>query len=259
MYASCLLLPERKRSKKNFKAHLLWRYSIIFAAGQRYCAFNQGTFCRAFRLIKETGAYYGVPVNEKGAENMKKLIAAALAVVCLLAAGCGAKEKGLTPLEELAEYTLEQAKADGCVVHENLDISSGQEVWDAFAAEAAAGRSANVRLCSYYTLDPERYTPEYYEREKDNYPKMYVQDLSFDGEKYTLRWVEEGQEYAREYEYLLRYEGEAESKTAEYSSYVRYVLTHDEAVTWDEITWGLLSSQSGAIIDAYDVYTDLIY
>lgn len=190
---------------------------------------------------------------------MKKLIVIAIAFACMMTVGCGAKENGMTPLEELTDYTLEQAKADGCVVHENGDISSGWESWEAFAAGAAAGRSAEVRLCSYYTLDPERYSPEYCEREKDNYPHMFIQDLSFDGEKYTLRWFEDGQEYVREYEYLLRYEGEAESKTALYSSYVRYVLTHDEAVTWDDITRGLLSSQSGAVIDAYDVCTDLIY
>lgn len=191
---------------------------------------------------------------------MKRFTVIAMVFTCLLYAGCGAKERGLTPLDEFpADYTPEQAKADGCVVEENGDVSSGQEIWETFTADVRAGKSSSVRLCRYYTLDPERCSPEYYEREKDNYPHMHIQDLSFDGEAYTLRWIEEGREYVRNYEYLLRYEGEAESRTALYSSYVRYVLTHDEAVTWSEITRGLESSQSGAVIDAYDVYTDLIY
>ena len=63
----------------------------------------------------------------------------------------------------------------------------------------------------------------------------------------------------REYEYMLRYEDEAESETALYSSYVRYVLTHDETVTWEDIFRGMVSSQLGDWIDASTVYMDLIY
>jgi len=191
---------------------------------------------------------------------MKKFTVITLVLACLLTAGCGSKEHNVTPLNELPEdYTLEQAKADGCVVHEDGDVSAGQEVWEEFVRAADAGKSASVRLCSYYTLDPERCTPEYYEAEKDNYPRMFLEDLSFDGQTYTLRWFEDGEEYVRNYEYLLRYEDEAESKTALYSSYVRYVLTHDATVTWSRICYGLVSSQFGDFIDASNVYTDLIY
>ena len=191
---------------------------------------------------------------------MKKLTIAVLAVVCLLTVGCGAKEQAVTPLKELPpDYTLEQAKADGCVVHEDGDVSSGQEVWEAFVSDAAAGKITAVRLYDCYTLDPERCTPEYYEAEKNNYPHMFIQDLSFDGGTYTLRWFENGEEYVRTYEHMLRFEDEAESGTALYSSYIRYVLTHDEAVTWNDIVYGWASSQFGDGIDASNVYTDLIY
>ncbi len=191
---------------------------------------------------------------------MKKFTVIVLMLVCLLCAGCGVKEKTLTPLEALPEdYSLEQAKADGCVVHEDGDVSAGQEAWEEFVSDAAAGKSAGVRLYDYYTLDPESCSPEYYEAEKDNYPHIFVRDLSFDGEKYSLRWLEDGREYVREYEYMLRYEDEAESETALYSSYVRYVLTHDETVTWEDIFRGMVSSQLGDWIDASTVYMDLIY
>lgn len=191
---------------------------------------------------------------------MKRIAAVILIFACLLCGGCGAKKQETTPLEELpAEYSLEQAEADGCVVHEDGDISAGQELWEAFVSDTAAGKSAGVRLYDYYTLDPERCTPEYYEQEKDNYPHVFVSDLSFDGEKFSLRWIEDGQEYVREYEYMLRYEDEAESETALYLSCVRYVLTHDEAVTWQDIFHGMVSSRFGDWIDASTVYTDLIY
>lgn len=190
---------------------------------------------------------------------MKKITLTALVLACLLCAGCGAKEHGRVPREELSAYSLEQAKADGCVVHEDGDVSAGQEIWEAFVSDCAEGKSAGVRLYSYYTLDPERCTPEYYEAEKDNYPMAFVQDLSFDGEKYAIRWFEDGQEYVRSYEYLLRFEDDAESKTALYSSYVRYLLAHDESVTWEKYFYGLVSSLMGDGVDAYNVYTDLIY
>ncbi len=190
---------------------------------------------------------------------MKKITIFALILAYLLCSGCGAEEHGRVPLEEMSEYTLEQAKDGGCVVFEDGDVSAGQEIWEAFVSDCAEGKSAGVRLYSYYTLDPERCTPEYYEAEKDNYPWAFIQDLSFDGEKYAIRWLEDGQEYVREYEYLLRCEGEAESKTALYSSYVHYLLAHDESVTWEQYFYGLASSQFGAGVDAFDVYTDLIY
>ena len=136
---------------------------------------------------------------------MKKVAAIALTFACLLCAGCGAMEKSMTPLAELpSDYSLEQAKADGCVVHEDGDVSAGQEVWEEFVSAAAAGKSAAVRLYDYYTLDPESCAPEYYEAEKYNYPLVFVNDLSFDGEKYTLRVLEDGREYVREYEHMLR-------------------------------------------------------
>lgn len=191
---------------------------------------------------------------------MRRFSVIALAFACLLCTGCGTKEQGRVPLGELpTDYSLEQAKADGCVVHEDSDVSAGQEIWEAFVSACAKGRSGSVRLYSYYTLDPERCTPEYYEAEKDNYPWAFIRDLSFDGEKYTIRWFGDGQEYVREYEYLLRCEGGAESKTALYSSYVRYLLAHDESVTWEEYFHGMVSSRFGDAIDADNVYTDLIY
>lgn len=193
-----------------------------------------------------------------------KQIVAGLAVLLMLA-GCGKPEDAslslvYTPLEDLPkDYSLQNAKADGCVVMENGDISSGQEIWDNFVQTTADGSPAAVRTVTYYTLrDPSRYGEEYYESIKDEYPKMFVHDLSFDGEQYTLRWFEETEEIVRTYPCLLRFEGDA-IPSAAYNSYVRYVLVHDESVTWADIEHGMYSSQMGDYIDHFTVYCDYIH
>jgi hypothetical protein len=121
-----------------------------------------------------------------------------------------------------------------------------------------AGQKISIRLADYYELgDPSRYAADYYESVKDEYPKLFLADLTYDGEKYTVRSIEDGKEYVRTYQYLMRYEGEPESKTASYDSYLRYVLTNDNTVTWEDLLWGLASSRFGDYIPHYSVYTNL--
>ena len=166
-----------------------------------------------------------------------------------------------TPLEELPDdYSLEQAKEDGCVTHEDGNVTQGKEIFEAFFRRTASGKAAQVRLADYYTLgDPSGYDPEYYESVKDDYPCLYIQDLSFDGEKYTIRWYEDGEEIIRNYSCLMKYEGPAESRDAIYQSYIRYVLTNDDSVTWQELIYGLTSSQLGDYMDHKSVCTEYIY
>jgi len=57
----------------------------------------------------------------------------------------------------------------------------------------------------------------------------------------------------------MRYEGEAETKDATYTSYVRYVLVNDDKVTWDDIFHGMLSSRLGDYIPHKQIYKDLVY
>lgn len=205
------------------------------------------------------------------ARNPRQLAAAAavaavlagLVSACTFTGACSTPApSGLLPLQELPDdYSLEQARADGCVVYENGDITSGQELWDAFLDAAVQKRQpASIRLGFYYTLDdPSHYDPDYYEEIKDRYPVLYMQDLTYDGKVYTIRHFEDGEEIVRTYQYLMRYEGAAESPHASFQSYVRYVLTNDNAVTWQDLMRGMFSSQFGAYIDFKEVYSDLIY
>ena len=107
--------------------------------------------------------------------------------------------------------------------------------------------------------DPSGYAPAYYESVKDDYPCLHVHDLSFDGEQYTIRWYEDGEKMIGNYSCLMKYEGPAESTDAAYQSYTRYVLTNDDAVTWQELAWGMVSSQLGDYIDYMSVCTDFVY
>ena len=186
---------------------------------------------------------------------------AALTCVFLLA-GCGRQQPApLPPLEELpADYSLEQAREDGCVVHEDGDIASGQEAWEDFLKASSAGKAAAVRLVSYYTLDdPSRYVPDYYESIKDDYPLLYVSDLTFDGKVYTVSSLEDGERLERTFSCLKYFEAEAETPGAVYDSYIRYVLVNDDAVTWEQLMHGVHSSRFGDYIPFCSVYTDYIY
>ena len=132
--------------------------------------------------------------------------------------------------------------------------SFGQEIWQTFVETAEKGQKASVQVAHYYTLDEEGSSREYYQSVKEDYPILYRFHLEFDGETYTLRWIEEETEYVRTYRYLMHYRGDG-SDAEEREFEERYVLTNDNTVTWEDIVNGMLSSQSGDAIDHYSVYT----
>lgn len=163
-------------------------------------------------------------------------------------------------LEDINEdYSLEEAKADQCVVHENGDITSGQEVWEVFLEACAAKEACKVRLGTYYTLgDPSHYSKEHYEEIKDNYPVLHMTDLEFDGEGYQVKLYDQEELLIKDYDYLLKYEGKANVE-AIYTDYTYYVLVNDDSVTWEDIWNGMISSQMGAMIDHWVAYQDKVY
>lgn len=174
--------------------------------------------------------------------------------------GCGQSDR-LVPLEELPEdYSLEQAKEDGCITHEDGDVTQGKERFEEFYGTTNSGKADRVRIADYYSPDdPSGCDPESYDALKAGYPRLYVQDLSFDGEQYTIRWYEDGEEIVRNYSCLMKYEGPADGPYATYKSYTRYVLTNDDEVTWQDLVRGMVSSQLGDYIEHMSVCTDYIY
>lgn len=166
------------------------------------------------------------------------------------------------PLEEIPkDYSLEQAKENGCVVFEDSDVTYGEDVWMNFVSVTKTGEPASVRMAYYYTLDEDECSPEYYEAEKDNYPVMYVKDLFFDGQTYTIRWYEDGEEVVRKFKYLIRCDDNPNTEDATYECCIKYILVNDNTVTWDEIFKQLISSSLpvGGGIEYCDVYNDYVW
>ena len=195
---------------------------------------------------------------------MKRFLRAFFAAVLfvLFLSGCGeAPHSEWKDLKEVSgSFTLEDAKNEGYVVMEDGDVTFGENIWKDFVKLSSKKKPSKVRVVHYYTLgDPARYEPEYYESIKDDYPVLYILELEYTGDIYRLRYYEDDKLYQKEFKYLMRYEGEAETKDAIYSSYVRYVLVDDNKVTWNDIMRGLLSSRFGDYIPHYSIYTDLNY
>jgi hypothetical protein len=158
-----------------------------------------------------------------------------------------------------ADQLLKEVKRDGFVVMENGDVSVGQELWSAFYEATRAGTPASVKLATYHTLEQQNVSEEYLKEHGDEYPVIYLAELSFDGKNYTYRSLNglDGQNgFSRVYPYLVRYEDVPRSETATYTVCERYVLVHDENVTYDRLQYGLYSSQMGDYIDHCEVYSD---
>ena len=161
------------------------------------------------------------------------------------------------PTTMSADEMLAKAKEEGFVVTEEFRITSGEDTWQEFFRTTNAGNPAVVYLAHYYTLgDESRYDPEYYKEMREEYPKIFLVSLAFDGEKYTITerpgYMEET-EMIRTYPHLVKYEGKPASATALFDRYEYYVLVHDKNVTWKELEWGMFSSQMGDYIDHYRV------
>lgn len=163
-----------------------------------------------------------------------------------------------SPSKAADPRALQDAKELDHVVLENGEPTHGQDRWHEFYDMTQKHRAASVTIAAYYTLDPANCDERYYEAYKEDYPALYLLHLSYDGEQYTLRWEENGQELVRQYEYLMRYEtqmGSTYSKDAP-KTVIRYVLTHDNNVSWDDLWQGMISSQFGAYIDHHTIYRE---
>jgi len=161
------------------------------------------------------------------------------------------------PYSEIPKnYSLEDAKNDNLVVFEDGNITSGQSVWDDFVKITEQGKPYTVRLAFYYTLEGQGITPalEEYEDIKDNYPHLFIQDLTFDGRIYTLYSVEDKKEYKFRYKYIKRFVEASPRETVQYRETIRYVLVNDKEVTWEKIISGMLSSRFTDWIDHKTVY-----
>ena len=169
----------------------------------------------------------------------------------------GARALFAYPIDLTADEMLAMTK-DGSlgakfVVTEDSDITHGEDTWDAFFEMTREGENAQIQIAHYYTLDEEGVSAEYYMKNKDKYPVIYLSSLlHYEGKYYYLvrgnntTEIENG-DYV-EYNYLLELYDEPFSATARFTSCEHYVLVNDETVTWKELEWGMFSSQMGDYI-----------
>lgn len=190
-------------------------------------------------------------------------IAAALVLAMLFSLVACGKNMSEVPLESLPKnYSLEDARRDGCLVLENGSVTAGEKSFSAFLEKCERGEAAVLRVAKYYTLgDPSRYEKSYYESIKDEYPKLFVHEVRFDGTSYQVTYYENGTRYGGTYAYLKHYAGEAESPYATYSHYDRYVLVNEEDVTWETMMSRVVSSHSDVAsrADFFEVCGKLTY
>lgn len=136
-------------------------------------------------------------------------------------------------------YTLENAKADGCVVFKDLSLISGQTEWSKFRKLVKGKKAATVRIAEYYS--------------KEN-PSLVLIDLSFDGSAYL---VTEEDGVKKQYNYLNHYKVDA-GKDASYSTLDCYILVNQKDVSFDELERSRISSNSNDYIDQYRIFVNQI-
>lgn len=133
-------------------------------------------------------------------------------------------------------------------------------MWDAFCRAVDSGEAASVLCAHYYTLDREHVSEEYYEEEKEHYPQLFFCRVEYDGSSFTVtirESTEKEPETHENYRYLRHFTGDAPAQAA-YSSYDYYVLTDDDTVTWEDIFYSMVSSQSDALIRHCTVYQNIM-
>jgi len=154
----------------------------------------------------------------------------------------------VTPyLDGMENYSLEQADEENCIIHVDLDIVSGQEVWNSFIDKTELGIPASVRVIWYYNKS------EMFEKE---ILKGY--DLMFNGESYVLDvWnTEEGFVMRRYFLYLLEFDDVGDAfPYAEWVNRHDFMLANSKSYTHPQAVSSSYLDTSALV----QIYSDLIY
>lgn len=207
---------------------------------------------------------------KRGTAVILSILSIILLASCAQKNGGSAMPKGADPADQeikrifetvcSADEALALSRKSNAVVFETRGCTSGKETWDAFYRTAMSGSPAAVLCAYYYTLDKERVSEELYEKEKDEYPKLFFSLVEYDGKEYSVKSRESTAEALDDQEtfrYLLHFTGDAPA-TALYSSYDNYVLADDPEATMEGIWEGLVSAQAGAGCKHCTVYRDCL-
>lgn len=120
-------------------------------------------------------------------------------------------------------YTAEQAKEDGCYVKVESETVSGQEKWDAFVAQSGRGKDTSIRIVSLY-----KNSICYYDLfHADGYYRVFNSQSS-DLQDHPFL-------------YLRKLEGRLPNAAKDGSV---TILTDDQSLTYEDVMWTFLSSDS---------------
>ena len=143
-----------------------------------------------------------------------------------------------TNLEKLdANYKLEDAITDNCVVFNDSALVFGQDIWNVFLATIEESKSCSVRIARYYSVED----------------ALYLIDVSYDG----VYKINTNVGDSRQYSYMKHYEFERDSGNEESSIIDCYLLINQENVSYEEIERSMASSIAGDAIDHYILYYDV--
>ena len=158
------------------------------------------------------------------------------------------------PPQRAEEGALEAVRAAGYVIEEDCILTDGQGAWNEFYENTQRGEQASIHVAHYLTLDPDRTVATTYEAYKQDYPSLFIDELTYDGEKFILRTESK----VTVYEYLMRYDisGTPLAGHTEHKQVIHYVLAHDPSHTYEELFLSLASSALGAAIPHYTICTE---
>ena len=166
----------------------------------------------------------------------------------------------------VSEDEIEAVKRNGFVVSRGMEPPYARELMDEFLKKSEAGEPASVRIAKAYDLSG-NLSSELKKATKQDYPGLFLTELSFDGNTYTVSPINridddyilaerKGIDSSKKtWKYLKRLTDVPRGESALYKSAERYVLVNDDSITWDDLINGMISSRMEDYIPFEEVIT----
>lgn len=173
---------------------------------------------------------------------MRKIILLLVATT-MLVCGCGSKKGEDTTLEKGTMPTEKIVITDG-------KVTSGWAAWNKFFAETTAAKESE-----YTTLERVINIEYFYSEDKETEEEAlhFEVELRFENQKYIYKNLTEG--VYKTYEYLVEKSGQYKNAAIKTKG---YYLVNDKDVTYDELAWSVLSSQSTDWIDHMVIFKETV-
>ena len=157
------------------------------------------------------------------------------------------------PLSDV-EFTLDELKKDGFIIIEDDDCCFGDDIWMNFVNQTKKNETAAVWICYLSTgpgpnikLNSIQPAEELLQVTRDDFPKMQLMQVYFDGIQYTFSPIHKvNGEYVIYYrygydmlestfKYMVHLVDETKSSEASYESLERYILSDEKKLTTEWI------------------------